>query len=254
MECDLKDRDKLIAGYLTGKLSEEEARNFEEHYFQCEVCFNELRAAEEAVNLIEKEGNSAFISNPETKVSKLRIADKSTHRSWGIAVAVVSVFIIILILMIPLQKKNEITNKTAVIKKDTLNNKESIRKNSISKEFTAELSGPDFKPNPYLEEMTAENTRSGSEKLDTVISPGPGQKFYDKEITFSWKMFKNEPVTLKVETNLEKEIFSRTIGHYKFPNLNTVVSPGIFKHSGLYYWRIEDENDVLYVGKFYFLK
>ena len=56
MECNLKNRSELIADYLMGNLSEDKAKAFEEHYFQCEICFNELKAAEDAIKLIKQEG------------------------------------------------------------------------------------------------------------------------------------------------------------------------------------------------------
>ena len=47
MECNLKNRQELMQRYITGELSEGDAKEFEEHYFQCEVCFKELRAMED---------------------------------------------------------------------------------------------------------------------------------------------------------------------------------------------------------------
>ena len=114
--------------------------------------------------------------------------------------------------------------------------------------------GPEFTPNAYLEEWSNENVRSGNEIIDNVISPGKGQKFHNEEIKFQWKMLENEPVTIKILTNREKEVYSHSPDQSNFPNLTVTVPPEVFKISGLYYWRIEDEKDVLYIGKFYFIK
>ncbi|HKB86150.1 MAG TPA: hypothetical protein VKD08_08285, partial [Ignavibacteriaceae bacterium] len=86
------------------------------------------------------------------------------------------------------------------------------------------------------------------------ISPGNGQKFHNEEIKFKWLMLENEPVTIKILTNKEKEIYRYSPDQSTFPNLAVAVSSEVFKNSGLYYWRIEDSNDVLYIGKFYFIK
>lgn len=56
MKCDIENRSQLIAAYLTGELAEGEMNEFEQHYFQCEDCFRELKIGQEAVTLIENEG------------------------------------------------------------------------------------------------------------------------------------------------------------------------------------------------------
>lgn len=66
MKCKLENRESLISRYLLNELSEDESLKFEEHYFQCEECFNELRAAEDALNLITNEGKAAFETGKES--------------------------------------------------------------------------------------------------------------------------------------------------------------------------------------------
>jgi hypothetical protein len=56
MKCQIENRRRLIAAYLTGELLEAEMNDFERHYFQCEDCFQELKIGQEAVKLIEREG------------------------------------------------------------------------------------------------------------------------------------------------------------------------------------------------------
>lgn len=264
MGCKLKNRDELISKYINGELPEEEAKVFEEHYFQCETCFNELRAAEDAVNLIERSGESAFdaggLGNVKTGFFE-RIFKSTRTKQWSMAVGTAVIIIAVLLLTLPVHedKKTEY-NKTPIAKIDTVGKSgtkeiqtQKHEERDQNKDFSAVLSGPEFKPNPYLEEWSAENIRSGIEKLDTVLSPQLGEKFYNKKITFQWKMIRNEAVSLKILTNQEKEIFTATTGE-QFPEYIISAPQNIFKHSGLYYWRIEDENEVLYVGKFYFIK
>jgi len=260
MECKIKNRHELISNYLLGELPEQEAKAFEEHYFQCEICFKELKVAENAINLIEQEGSS-ILSKDKSSYNKKGILQRltfpglSSATRWGIA-AVVVVIIIILIL-IPTANKNpdEIDNEIAVkdtlSKKETLSNKEQVPQ----KDFAAELSGLAFKPNSYQEEWIKENIRSVNDNIDTVFSPGIGEKFYNGNIIFEWKM--NEPsngIYLKIMSNLEKEIYISDLAKSPKEDYSIKVPQEIFKESGLYYWHIEDENDVLYVGKFYFLR
>jgi len=56
MKCEFKNRDQLIADYVTGDLPEEVAATFETHYFSCQTCFQALRLTEDAVHIIENEG------------------------------------------------------------------------------------------------------------------------------------------------------------------------------------------------------
>jgi len=277
MECKIKDRHKLISDYLIGELPDDDAKVFEEHYFQCETCFKELKIAEDAINIIAKEGTTIF--EPEAHQPLAETDDESSkHKSfgnitrrftfpgissptrWGIALvtvaAVVAIFLIIFI-----NRDDQQVSADKIISRDEesqndfqepqLPNEEAI---SDEKDVLAELTGPAFKPQPYLEEWINENVRSGSEIIDTVFSPFVGEKFYNKEIIFKWKMNNDKPASFKILSNVEQEIFIASPEQSQNLISTILVDPNVFKQSGLYYWRIEDENEVLYVGKFYFLK
>ncbi len=58
MQCAKKNRNELIEDYLAGGLSNKEKEAFEEHFFDCNICFQELRLRQEVVDLIKAEGNS----------------------------------------------------------------------------------------------------------------------------------------------------------------------------------------------------
>ena len=268
MNCDQKNREETIARYLTGELSENEAQAFEEHYFQCNNCFRELKATEEAVNLIEQEGNDVLYSQSYAdksikKKSNQGIFDVIFSKQFGIATSLV-VVLIILFLTLPIDKNSQRKHQSiASNNADSLNNRgvikniDSTSKNSekpSANEIAAEFSGKEFKANPYMEAWMFENVRSESDKFDKMISPEVGQKFYGKEILFRWKMIKDEPVTFTIITNQEKRIFRTDPSTKNYPAISTKVLPSIFKHSGLYYFRIEDADEVLHVGKFYFIK
>ncbi len=269
MKCGLKNRYELIDLYLAGELSDNEAKEFEEHYFQCDICFNELKAAEEAINLIEHEGSSILASKESSRDSAKKnfiqkIFEIKISKRRGIAVSFVLFVLVMLFVTLPTNKNSQQHQQNIVsVNKDSLghedvnekvdSSKESSKK-IPGKEIATDFSGPDFKPNPYFEEWSAENIRSDNEKLDRVISPLKEQKFYNKEIIFNWQMIKNEPVIFTVLTNQEKKVVTNNPSLKDFPLVKMKISPEVFKHSGLYYWRIEDENEVLYIGKFYFLK
>ena len=116
-----------------------------------------------------------------------------------------------------------------------------------------DLTGPSFAPEPYLEEWVTQSTRTGDEIIDTVLSPELGEKLAGGQMTFQWTMLARIPVSLKILSNLEEEIFTSTPELEHFPQFTIEIDTGIFKEAGLYYWRIEDEENVFFVGKFYFL-
>lgn len=232
MKCKLQNRHKLIADYLSGELSENEAKAFEEHYFQCETCFQELRVAEEAVYLVEKEGPAilragqpGWRESVRRFIRALTFGDLTTPVRWAVATAALAATLIALVILTSHNDKN-----------------------------SADLFGPNFEPLPYFEEWISEDTRSAGETLEVVMSPAIGEKFTDKGITFQWRMRENVPVTLKILTNVEEEVLTATPDPTQFPFYTVVVEPDTFTEAGLYYWRLEDEQDVLYVGKFYLLR
>lgn len=59
-ECLLSHRDEIIDRYVTRELSEEARDAFDEHCFNCEVCFQALKHREEFIQLIKNEGRTIF--------------------------------------------------------------------------------------------------------------------------------------------------------------------------------------------------
>ena len=117
----------------------------------------------------------------------------SLPQRWGIAFAALAV--IVLVLFLTFRNDREVLNEKVISKgeetfpedqNDSLTKDTIIEKdNSNFKNDFAELTGPSFKPVPYLEEWITENVRSENDIIDTVFSPGIGEKFYDRKITFS---------------------------------------------------------------------
>jgi len=58
--CLLSHRDEIIDRYVTRELSEEARDAFDEHCFNCEVCFQALKHREEFAQLIKTEGRTIF--------------------------------------------------------------------------------------------------------------------------------------------------------------------------------------------------
>lgn len=260
MKCNLENREDLISKYLMNELSDEESLHFEEHYFACEVCFNELKVTEQAISLVGKEGKTAFeVKKQNSKNIFSFIPAFSTTAKIGFSFAV---FILLFVLYSVFNNKSdEIKNEQKIFSQEKENSEQKI--DSLKKEpekqikqeenLIAELSGPDFELNLYYEEWINENIRSGNNIIEKVIAPKNDKKFYD-DITFKWIMKEQVPVLLSVLKNSEEKIFLTEVDNGESTEVSKSVSKNIFKKSGLYYWRIENENEVLYVGKFYFFK
>lgn len=278
MECELKNRNELITSYLLGEISDTEAKVFEEHYFQCDICFKELRIAEDALKLIVKDGKTILepevhqsLTESESKsyekkdlknnISKLIFPELSTPFRWGIAFTSIVVLAIIFFFLFQ-EKQSTINEKVITNNEESIpENQDDITADTLNKQVEqqnkndfAELTGPEFKPMPYFEEWIIENVRSQNNPVVSVFSPTLGEKYYNREIIFNWKMNKpSNGIVIKIINNLEKEIYTSALdGH--LTEFTIKGTPEILKQSGLYYWRIEDENDVLFIGKFYFLK
>lgn len=60
MKCKIPKRGTVIDNYLDGKLSNDETEKFEEHFFNCDICFKEVKFKEELRSLIKDEGEVLF--------------------------------------------------------------------------------------------------------------------------------------------------------------------------------------------------
>ena len=67
---------------------------------------------------------------------------------------------------------------------------------------------------------------------------------FKDNITFAWEQTEHQSIHLIIFNNRGDDIF------------NTVVEDAVFKYSdpldpGLYYWKLENEDELLYLGKFF---
>lgn len=244
------------------ELSDEECLHFEEHYFACEVCFNELKAAEQSLNLVAKEGGNVFevIKQNKTKNIFSFIPQFTTTAKFGFALSVLALLFILYFALktetAPPPDENQIVTETKTEpeqKVDSLKTQPEKPAES-DKNLIAELSGPEFSPSPYYEEWINENVRSENILIEKVISPKNNDKYSNQPVLFKWQMKENIPVNLVIMNNDEDVIFSTRVPSNSFPEYSLSLSQNDFDKSGLYYWRIEDEIEVLYLGKFYYIK
>lgn len=81
-----------------------------------------------------------------------------------------------------------------------------------------------------------------------LISPVSGSNFDGNKITFEWTGGKKQKMFIGLMNNENKEVFYREVTG------NKVVIPAseINLKPGLYYWVLENEEDVLNIGKLFF--
>ena len=57
MDCDRVAREEILESYLLGRLSEEDRDAFEEHYFECARCFDELQTLQAIQGELRRAGD-----------------------------------------------------------------------------------------------------------------------------------------------------------------------------------------------------
>ncbi len=262
MKCNLKNKEELISKYLLNELSDEESLRFEEHYFSCEECFKQLKAAEEAFALIKLEGKSLKESVERKSLFDKIFGGSSNSFKWAVGFASIIILLFIGYALLNTGPENVKDEMAIIDQKDSLKNlvNEELKKDESVIEgkekqnnLIAELSGPSFKANPYYEEWINENVRSLNNIVEKVLSPALGDTIKTPAILFNFRLKENIPVRLIVLDNSENEIESVQLIqtdnlHYKLKLKTSTLK------SGLYYWKIEDEREVLFVSKFYFVK
>jgi hypothetical protein len=262
MKCNLENREELISKYLMNELSDEESLKFEGHYFACKNCFDELKILEQSLNLVEKEGNAAFEVKEQKSKGNIFSFLPALSKSAKIGFAFASLILFFVLFSVLNNKSDKVTDDQKTISHEKQNTDKKIDSSKtelekpVKKEgnLIAELSGPTFEPSPYYEEWINENVRSGNVLIDKIIQPKNVDKYLNKPVLFKWLMTENVPVNLVIMNNDDDVIFSTKVSADNFPEYSFSLSQNQFKKSGIYYWRIEDEIEVLYLGKFYFIK
>lgn len=260
MKCELKNRERLISKYLLNELSDDESLKFEEHYFQCEECFKELKAAEDAFNFISDEGRAAFQFSGSNSSNSIFMFIRTLSNPVRIGFAFALVVLIFVLYFAfnndsaPVSEEQKIFTDKENTQKQEIDTSivQPQKQASPESNLIAELSGPRFNPNPYFEEWISENVRSSSDIVETVLSPAIGDTIISSSVQFKFRLSADEPIRLVILDNNENEIKSVQLKNNNLICSFTLNSSDI--KSGLYYWKIEDENEVLYVSKFYFVK
>gem|GEM_PF-591796 len=103
-------------------------------------------------------------------------------------------------------------------------------------EFFAE----NFTVSPNLENLVNAHSRSLSVE---VLSPLNGENFKER-ILFQWKADADDRLTLKILSNNEKTLQTISVRGSRYV-FSQKIPPG------LYYWKLEDNDELLHLGKFF---
>lgn len=100
----------LIDDYLLGKLNEKKIEKFEEHYFNCEQCFQKAVARDELIAVIKNKGHVIFAdegSREERKETFFveKIFAFLTPKQWAYATVSMVALLFLCLLAVPLFEK-----------------------------------------------------------------------------------------------------------------------------------------------------
>ena len=202
-----------------------------EHVSECDTCKLNI---EELFQLLEEE-----VEKPEEQHSFFRPRPKLESLNRSIFYRIAAVLLVgiglygIIRLGLPGRDQGKIEGSTQIIPPS------SAGIDSSSKGTAKNLLSDNYAVSPELEGMIGVHYRSSD--ID-VESPTVGERIHGK-VTFKWAWGEKEKVILKIVNNKGKEVV------YAETNENGYEFSGALDR-GLYYWRLETANELLYVGKF----
>ena len=215
MTCELKNRTEIIEKYVKGKLSDHEREAFDEHCFNCEQCFRELMFYQETAELIRREGKTVFSDYLVKSDRKKSNTFKNTFNQ------------IFRFLTVKPWRTGIASAGLAVVVLIFI-----LRQ-------PASVPSKNYETLPYFEEILSDVSRSESV---TVLSPQVGAVVQNKPL-FKWEGLEEERIYLIILDNQGNELFRFTTDKNQF-KLSKKLNPG------LYYWKLESEEDLLFLGKF----
>lgn len=213
-QCGIPNRAEVIDQYLAGELSDSEIQAYDEHTFYCETCSDELQFRIETIGILKRQ------ESLETKTARIMpLFKRIKTQSWPV-IAVAAVLLIALFSWDQIQRQQI--------------------------EEQRRLFAANSKPSSFYEDMLKDQFRSD---VVTVTLPDTGFNVKD-DLVFSYEGGEGIKVFIKIFNNKEEELLMLE------PDGNTFVFENVPQklEPGLYYWKLEDEDEMLYLGKFYVKK
>lgn len=178
-KCKCED---LIDDYLLGKLTEEKREEFEEHYFNCSVCFEKMQERDELITAVKHRPDTIFHDlswddEEETLPLLERIYTYLSPKQWALAAATAAIILVIAIGVIPSLK----TGSPEFFLDDSQVRGKSITliSDAIPSQFKWESLGENLEYKIYIynhdllwEETTTTNTISLPDEIKDKMIPG----------------------------------------------------------------------------------
>ncbi|MCG3153721.1 MAG: hypothetical protein DKINENOH_00311 [bacterium] len=228
MPCEISDRDRRIDDFLMNQLTPADAEAFEIHLFGCKECLAALRLREQMIEVLKNRLVAVVAEPAPLRHSNVRkglvqsIAEFFNVLPNAWIYAGFATILIVAILSFPLFQDKE----------------------------TGEGYAANFVPSQRLESLVGQAQRS-SDLSVMIISPHLGENLHG-EIQFRWQITRDEksiamPLDLKILDNHEAVIYNVRTEAQEY-RLREQLAPGV------YYWTLEYEGDMLYLGKIFWGK
>ncbi len=266
MKCKFTNREAVIEKYLKKELNETEQNLCEEHYFSCDECFSELETTKQMIEMVVEEGEDLFpeyinYHAPEIG-TKLKIRDLIINKifppKWYFHPSPGYAFIAAVVIIVGVYFLNpsvDIKNDTPTGEQLSISendNSSQIDNNStiveqteiVSETPTAELYAANYIVSDDLEYLIDQGYRDNN--FIKVLSPKNGITVKN-EIIFHWETESEQQLYLKVLNNEEEVLHKFTLikNHLLFNITEKKLKPG------LYYWKLESNEELLQLRKFF---
>jgi hypothetical protein len=251
---------EIIEKYILHQLSNKQVDEFEEHLLYCSQCRDELVELKKTIGLVQY--SAKIYKNQDVPDELNKVSNKTveirTMKAWilgstWIKIAAITLLIFSICSVFYLfhndsnittiyEKNDEIA--TSQLNKNTSpitrhqSNTNNIPKTGQPK--TNNKGSESYKESPIYENAIENTLRSGNLE---IISPIKSEKLTaDKILIFKWKG-EYQKLKLSILNNKEKTIFEKPVqSPFQLP---------VALEKGLYYWQLEDEDEVVYVGRFF---
>lgn len=205
-----------IDDYLLNKLSEEDKKEFEEHYFNCEQCFEKMETRAELIAVVKNKGKMIFEAEEKAEEKREvfsfdKVFSFFTPKQWAVATAAVALLLVFFLSVVPLLRK---TSPQFVLDEEGRLRGKSIA--LISPVIDVETTPSEFKwkklgenaeykiyfylnHEPFWTASTKETTLSLPEEIKNIMQAG---------LKYSWqvKAFSPQGTLIAVSSKVQFEI------------------------------------------------
>lgn len=217
----------------TAELPEEMLQHVE-HCLDCQMQIVELNETLKGVVYDSSEKHPYFDAVREPKVQYGVIAYRIAAVLAGAALLGIGYYYI--------TSNNSVATTPVLVEKETPIQMEQKQEQKTTQETTVKKTNRDFAANfvesPNMEDLVQTQFRSISVE---VITPKAGD-IVKQPVVFRWKGM-NEPLMLKILSNKERVIASAQSLTDSYTAAKTLPP-------GLYYWKLETKDELVYAGKF----